>query len=126
MPKHIMDGHYDDLMNLTELLKRLVDSYRLLIGGVAELNTVYHRKKSGVEDGLDRVEALGDIIDHVIKILDVHAEKYLEFIEVKGKTVSEKYEKKYMVTEINNMIQTEIQNELNFQNNPPYQRPTEE
>ncbi|WP_297638132.1 hypothetical protein [uncultured Clostridium sp.] len=126
MSKHIMDVHYDDLMNLTELLKRLVDSYRLLIGGVAELNTVYHRKKSGVEDGLDRVEALGDIIDHVIKILDLHAEKYLEFIEVKGKTVSEKYEKKYMVTDINNMIQTEIQHELNFQNNPPNQRPTEE
>lgn len=126
MSKHIMDVHYDDLMNLTELLKRLVDSYRLLIGGVAELNTVYHRKKSGVEDGLDRVEALGDIIDHVIKILDMHGEKYLEFIAVKGKTVSEKYEKKYMVTDINNMIQTEIQHELNFQNNPPNQRPTEE
>ena len=118
MGNHIMDLQYNDLMNLTELLKRLVDSYRLLIGGVAELNTVYHRKKSGVEDGLDRVEALGEIIDRVIKIIDSHGEKYLEFIEVKGKTVSEKYEKQYMVTDIKNMIQTEIQHELNFQNDP--------
>lgn len=118
MGKHIMDVQYEDLIHLTELLKRLTDSYRLLIGGVAELNTVYHRKKSGVEDGLDRVENLGDIIDHLIKIIDMHTEGYLEFIEVKGKAVNQKYKKHYMVSDINNMIQTEIQQDLNFYNDP--------
>lgn len=117
MGKHLMDTQYEDLMNLTELLKRLVDSYRLLIGGAAELNNIYPRKKSDVEDALDRVDEVGEVIDDLIKVIETHGEKYLEYIHLKNKVINTKYEKKIMEKELNNVIQTEINNELYFQNN---------
>lgn len=117
MGKHIMDSQYEDLMNLTELLKRLVDSYRLLIGGAAELNNIYPRKKSDVEEALDRVDEVGEIIDDLIKVIEMHGEKYLEYIHIKNKVINTKYEKKVMEKELNKVIQTEINNELNFFNN---------
>ena len=39
--QHLMKEYYVDINNLNQLLKTMVDSYRLLIGGAAELNNIY-------------------------------------------------------------------------------------
>jgi hypothetical protein len=61
---------YDDIANLSVLLKNYVDSYRLLIGGATELYTVDLVKKSEVRKALERVEQVGELIDKIVGTLD--------------------------------------------------------
>ncbi|MGL4849745.1 MAG: hypothetical protein ACRC28_12615 [Clostridium sp.] len=117
MGKHIIEGQYDELIQLTEILKRLVDSYRLLIGGAAELNTIYGRKKGDINDALDRVDDLGKIIDGFIDGIDKHDDKFLEYMKLKGEVLGKNYAKGHIEKEISDVIQTEINHELNFKNN---------
>ena len=38
--KEMMKNYYGEVYNISELLKKVTDSYRLLIAGAAELNNI--------------------------------------------------------------------------------------
>lgn len=101
-------NHYNDIENLSRLLKSYVDSYRLLIAGAAELYNVNLAKKSDVKKALDRVEGVGGLIDNLVETLDRCEGGYLKYCKIKNEYVSISAQK--------NKIYTEIDNELNFQN----------
>ena len=99
---------YDDIANLSVLLKNYVDSYRLLIGGATELYTVDLVKKSEVRKALERVEQVGELIDKLVATLDKCEGSYLKYCKIKNDYITISTEK--------DKIFTEIDNELNFQN----------
>lgn len=111
-----MDNHYDDLMKLTELLKKLVDSYRLLIGSASELNGINKRRTRDVDGALDRINVVGNLIDDLIEVIEGYEENYIKFSKIKNKVVGLNNEKSKVKEEFESVIQTEINNELNFQN----------
>ncbi len=108
MNRKIIETYYVDICNISDLLTKLVNSYRLLIGGAGELNTIALAKKSDVKDALDRVDKLGDIIDDLIEVLDHSDLAYLQYCRLKSDYLKMKVAPPY--------IQTEIDEELEFEN----------
>lgn len=106
--RKIVEQYYVDINNLTELLSKLVNSYRLLIGGAAELNTIALSHKKEVKDALKRVDELGDIIDKVINVLDRSSFSYMDYCKLKAEILESKMQVQY--------IETEIDEELEFNN----------
>lgn len=99
---------YNDIANLSVLLKNYVDAYRLLIGGASELYSVNIAKKTDVKKALERVEQVGELIDKIINTLDKCEGAYLKYCKIKNDYITISTEK--------DKIFTEIDNELNLQN----------
>lgn len=93
--------------NLADYLGKLVNSYRLIIGGAAELNHIALSKKKQVEDALDMADDLGEIIEAVIKTMNCFEVNYFDYCKVKAQLFKLK-------NSINN-IQTEIDEDLRFE-----------
>ncbi|MDP4144427.1 MAG: hypothetical protein Q8936_08090 [Bacillota bacterium] len=106
--RKVIDTYYTDISNLSELLNKLVNSYRLLIGGAAELNQITLAKKSEVRDALKRIDALGDIIDDVINALEYSQHNYNIYCKLKADVMKMKVQPEY--------VQTEIDDELKLKN----------
>ncbi len=105
--QQLIKEYYVDINNLNQLLKTMVDSYRLLIGGAAELNNIYEAKSSYVKEAVHRVNELGKIIDDVIELLDVCGESYFKYCALVGDYILKKSD--------SNKILTEVDNDLLFQ-----------
>ena len=99
---------YQDIDNLSVLLKNYVDAYRLLIAGASELYNVDLAKKSEVRKALERVAQVGELIDKLVNTLDKCEGSYLKYCKIKNDYITISTEK--------DKIFTEIDNELNFQN----------
>jgi len=99
---------YEDIDNLSVLLKNYVDVYRLLIAGASELYGVNLAEKSEVKKALERVENVGELIDKLISTLERCEGSYLKYCKIKNEYITVSTEK--------DKIFTEIDNELNFQN----------
>ena len=98
--QELMKQYYGNINNLTQLLKTLVDSYRLLIGGAAELNNIPEAKSSYVKDAVKRADRLGETIDHLITLLDKCGESYFQYCSVLGNYIMNKSTQKDILTEI--------------------------
>jgi hypothetical protein len=106
--RKVIEVYYEDIGNLTELLAKLVNSYRLLIGGAAELNIIALSRKSEVKAALRRAYNLGEVIDRLIHRLEDINLNYLEYCTLKADILKVKLEMEY--------IQTEIDEELKLEN----------
>lgn len=106
--REIVKENFDELNNLVELLGKFVNSYRLLIGGAAELNSVALSKKNEVKDALDRAEDVGSIIDSLVKVIEGSGECYFKYTKIKNEFILANTQK--------DNILTEVDNELDFQN----------
>ncbi|MDF2881352.1 MAG: hypothetical protein K0R54_1909 [Clostridiaceae bacterium] len=98
--KRVVDNYYVDVNNLVDVLSKLVSSYRLLIGGAAELNQIALAKKKDIKDAIDRASDLGDIIDKVIESLEKTEGTYLDYCKLKSKILECKVESQFVETEI--------------------------
>ncbi|QGU96064.1 hypothetical protein GOM49_14045 [Clostridium bovifaecis] len=104
--RKVIQTYYTDINNLADLLGKLVNSYRLLIGGADELNKIALSKKSDVRDALKRADKLGDIIDEIIEILEKSSDSYVDYCDLKSEIIKGKLNEGY--------IYTEIEEDLNF------------
>jgi len=98
--RRVIQNYYSDINNLADILTKLVNSYRLLIGGADELNKIALSKKSDVKDALKRADSLGDIIDGTIKVLDDASYSYITYCEMKTEVMKGKIQIRYIETEI--------------------------
>lgn len=105
--KSLVKEQSEDIVRLSGLLKTYVDSYRLLIGGAAELYNINIAKKGDIKKALDRVDNLGDLIDKVISSLEKCGNGYMKYCKIKDDYLTVKSGK--------DQIFTEIDNELGFQ-----------
>lgn len=104
--RKVIENYYKDINNLADLLGKLVNSYRLLIGGADELNKIALSRKSDVRDALKRAENLGEIIDDLIKVLDHTSDNYKSYCHLKSEVIKEKMDI--------DIILNEIQEDLSF------------
>ena len=100
--QQLIKEYYVDINNLNQLLKTMVDSYRLLIGGAAELNNIYEAKSSYVKEAVHRANELGKIIDDVIELLDVCGESYFKYCALVGYYILKKSYSNKILTEVDN------------------------
>ena len=105
--QQLMKQYYGDINNLSQLLQSMVNSYRLLIAGAAELNNITEAKSSYVKVAVKRADSLGKIIDHIIDLIDECGEGYFKYIKIVGGHILKNTD--------NNVILTEVDNELLFQ-----------
>jgi hypothetical protein len=98
--RRIIETYYRDVNNLADLLNKLVNSYRLLVGGANELNGIALASKSDIKDALKRAHELGDIIDGVIEALEVTTDSCNCYCKLKGEILGSKIHIGYIETEI--------------------------
>lgn len=104
----LIKDYYGDLNNLTTILKTMIDSYRLLIGGAAELNNINEARTGAVKDAVHRANKLGEVIDHLIELIDDCGEPYFKYCSILNEYLLTKGDAK--------VILTEVDNDLLFQN----------
>lgn len=105
--QQLMKQYYGDINNLSQLLQSMVNSYRLLIAGAAELNNINEAKSSYVKVAVKRADSLGKIMNHIIDLIDECGEGYFKYIKIVGGHILKNTD--------NNVILTEVDNELLFQ-----------
>lgn len=107
--RKLIQDYYGDINNITELLTKLVNSYRLLIGGAGEINNIALASKSDVKKAIKRAEGVGNIIDEVIDALEHSNSTYMDYCKIKSEVMEDRVQLQY--------IQTEIDEELKFKEN---------
>lgn len=106
--QELIKDYYGNLNNLNDLLKKMTESYRLLIGGAAELNNIPEAKNSYVKDAVRRADKLGETIDHLIELIDSCGESYYQYCTIINN---------FILTNSNSdIILTEVDNDLLFKN----------
>jgi hypothetical protein len=98
--RKVIQNYYNDVNNLSEILGKLVLSYRTLIGSADELNKIALSKKSEVKDALKRADNLGDIIDETIKVLDDASFSYMSYCKMKTEVMKGRLQIEYIETEV--------------------------
>lgn len=104
--RKLIQDYYGDINNITELLTKLVSSYRLLIGGAAEINNIALASKGDVKKAIKRADEVGNIIDQVIDVLEHSSTTYMDYCKIKSEVMEDRVQLQY--------IQTEIDEELKF------------
>ena len=102
--QQLMKQYYGDLSNLNQLLQSMVNSYRLLIAGAAELNNINEARSSYVKVAVKRADNLGEIIDHVIELLDECGESYFKYIALVGDHILKNTDSSVILTEVDNEL----------------------
>ncbi|MCY6483185.1 hypothetical protein OW763_02295 [Clostridium aestuarii] len=98
--RKVIETYYSDINNLSDILTKLVSSYRLLIGGADELNKIALSKKNDVKGALKRADKLGDIIDELIKTLEQTSGDYQQYCELKSEIIRGRMDMKFILNEI--------------------------
>lgn len=102
--RKVIENYYNDVNNLADLLGKLVNSYRLLVGSAHELNGIAISHRSDVKDALDRVDELGDVIDDVLDTLKYVGCSYMDYCKLKSEVIKNQMETQYILTEIDNEL----------------------
>ena len=89
----IIEKNYNDLNNLTALLRNYIEMYRMLISGAMELNGNSAIKKGNLKDLIARMDSIGDIIDDLLKIVKKCEGSYTKYCYIKNEVVSVNREK---------------------------------
>lgn len=106
----LIKDYYGNLNNLVDLLKKLTESYRLLIGGAFELNNIPEARTKYVKEAVNRADKLGEEIDHLIDLLDECGESYYKYVAVINGYILKNGD--------NNAILTEVDSDIQFENSP--------
>lgn len=105
--RKLIENYYVDINNLADLLGKLVNSYRLLIGGADELNKIALSKRSDVKEALKRADELGEVIDGIIEALNKASYGYLDYCAIKSEAIKGKMDLKHIHTEIDEELKLE-------------------
>lgn len=103
--RKIMEDYCTDICNLVDILTKLVNSYRLLIGGAGELNSIGLARKNQIKDAIDRAVDLGNIIDNVMQSLDKSSCAYFKYCELKCKFLNNEIIEAYVLEELSEELQ---------------------
>jgi len=102
--RRLIENYYLDYYNLIDILCKLTNDYRLLIGGAGEINQIALAHKKDVRKALKRVRVVGDMIDDILEILEKTELSYFDYCRIKSDIVKEKLEFEYVKSEIEALI----------------------
>lgn len=77
--RELIDAQYKEINNLQDMLTKLVNSYRILVGAANDLNGIALAKKGQVKNALKRAEEVGRLIEDVTDALDKCECRYLDY-----------------------------------------------
>lgn len=98
--RKVIQTYCDDINNLADMLGKLVNSYRLLVGGADELNRIALSGKGQVKDALKRADKLGDIIDEIIDVLEKSSYNLVDYCELKSEILKGRINMESIIAEI--------------------------
>ena len=98
--RRVIENYNFDINNQVDLLGKLVNSYRLLIGGAGELNTIALASKNDVRDAIKRVNKLGGIIDNIIQDMNDKNKAYIKYGKIKDELMRELVDEAFISEEI--------------------------
>lgn len=104
----VIHAHYDDLNNLSNLLRNYIEIYRLLISSTSELNSTSISKKAELKHAIERIDNIGEIIDDILKVIKKCEVSYGKYCFLKSEVISANTEK--------DSIMMEIHKDLEFHN----------
>ena len=107
--RKVIENYYSDICNLTELLNKLVNSYRLLVGAAGEYNIIALATKKDVKKAIHRANELGEVIDKIIDVLEDSNQAYLNYCKIKSEIIDGRIKMEYITTEINDELQQKNQ-----------------
>ena len=105
--RELIENYYADYCNLIDTLCKLVNDYRLLIGGASELNQITLAHKKDVKKALKLVNHVGDMIEELLDIIEKTGVGYLDYCEIKTIVIRERIEYEYVKSEIENLTNVE-------------------
>lgn len=118
----LIKDYYGNLSNLVDLLKKLTESYRLLIGGAYELNNIPEARTKYVKEAVNRADKLGEEIDHLIDLLEECGESYYKYVAVMNDYILKNGNNKVILTEVDSDLQfgnsPNVNNSSGFNNSP--------
>ncbi|WPC42139.1 hypothetical protein [Clostridium sp. JS66] len=106
--RKVMEDYYNDINNLSDFLAKLVNSYRLIVGGAGELNGIALAHKKDVKKAIKTSNDLLKVINEVICMLEKTSCGYMDYCQLRAQITESRMQVQY--------IQTEIDNELKLQN----------
>ncbi|WP_026883881.1 hypothetical protein [Clostridium akagii] len=98
--RNVIENYYFDINNQVDLLGKLINSYRLLIGGAGELNGIALANKNDVKDAIKRVNKLGGVIDNIIQDMNDRNKAYIKYNKIKDELMREMVDEMYISEEI--------------------------
>ena len=98
--RKLMQDYYADINNIADLLTKLVNSYRLLVGGASEMNSIALASKNDVKKAIKRAEEVGNIIDELVEVIEHSSTAYMDYCKIKCEVMEEKVQLQYIQTEI--------------------------
>ena len=98
----VIHGHYEDLNNLSALLRNYIEIYRLLISSTAELNSTSIIKKGELKHAVERIDEVGDIIDELLRVIKKCEGSYIKYCFIKNEVIQTNTAKENIYTEIHN------------------------
>ncbi len=98
--RKLVEEYYGDINNLADFLAKLVNSYRLIIGGAGELNGIALAHKKDVREAIKTANELRKVIDEIIEVLDKTSYGYMDYCKLKGEIMKSKIQSQYIETEI--------------------------
>ncbi len=98
--RRVIENYNFDVNNQVDLLGKLVNSYRLLIGGAGELNTIALASKNDVRDAIKRVNKLGGVIDNIIQDMNDRNKAYIKYGKIKDELMRGMVDETYISEEI--------------------------
>lgn len=102
--RRLIENYYLDYYNLIDILCKLTNDYRLLIGGAGEINQIALAHKKDVNKALKRVRVVGNMIDDILEILEKTEISYFDYCRIKAEIVKEKLEFQYVKSEIETLM----------------------
>lgn len=102
----IINNNYDDLNNLTNLLRNYIEIYRLLVSSTSELNNTSIIKKSELKHANERINAIGELIDKLLKVIKKCGISYCQYCSIKDDALP--------VEKVKESIYDTIHNELKY------------
>lgn len=104
--RKVIEKYYSDVSNLADLLGKLVNSYRLLIGGLGELNQIALATKNDVKGALKRVDKLGDVIDGILDSMEDTNKDYVQYCKLKSEILKRSINLESIRTEIDEELKS--------------------
>ena len=95
-----MENYYADINNQADIIAKLSNAYRLLIGGAGEINSIALATKNDVKDAIRRVNRLGEVIDTMLCEMNEREKAYIKYCKIKDELVRELVDKVYISDEI--------------------------
>lgn len=97
----LIKSHYEDLNNMSSMLRTYIEMYRYLTSSIADLHSNSAIKKGEIKDTLERIEVVGDIIDDLLKTIKKCEVSYIKYCSLKNEVIAANTEKSTILTELN-------------------------